>query len=83
MVSESGCEGVGGEADVGFVRLVMLSLVQVTVAWYTTDFLRHWPRSGHSSGFLQLHSSFFGLSDFKRIDLLWPSMVCLMLGMQA
>ena len=81
MVSESGFEGVGGEADVGFVRFVVIIAGYCGLIY--NDFLRHWPRSGHSLGFLQLHSSFFGLSDFKRIDLLWPSMVCLMLGWQA
>ena len=49
----------------------------VTVAWYMTDFIRHWPLSGQSAGFLQLQvfswlscSLFFLLS--SRIFLLWP-----------
>ena len=48
MVIES---GVGGEADVGSIRFVVISAGNCGLV-YTTDFLRHWPRSGHSSGFL-------------------------------
>ena len=31
----------------------------VTVAWYMTDFVRHWPLSGQFAGFLQFYADLF------------------------
>ena len=75
-------EVVRCEAD---VHSVMFSVV--TVAWYTTSSTIHSPFSGKSSFFLQLHflpSSRCSVvvSAFFRMVLLWPSMICLTLGMQ-
>ena len=47
IVTKSGFEGVGGEADIGLVRFVVFS----TGHWYITDFVRHWPRSGQIFSF--------------------------------
>ena len=58
-----------------------LSLLVDTVAWYTTDCFRQLPFMGQSAGFLQLQ---FLVATFVlfNTDLLWPSMLCLMLDMQ-
>ena len=75
-------EVVRCEADVCFCCVSV-----VTVAWYTTSSTIHSPFSGQSSFFLQLHFlPSFGcsvvVSAFFRMALLWPSMICLTLGMQ-
>ena len=36
----------------------------VTVAWYMTDFVRHWPLTGQSAGFLQLQVCFLAFLFF-------------------
>ena len=71
------------------VRPMYVSVVflVVTVAWYTTSSTIHSPFSGQSSFFLQLHflpssGCSVVVSAFFRMALLWPSMICLTLGMQ-
>ena len=77
MVSEPGFEG---EVDMGFVRFVVISAGHRGLVYdrFHEALAREWA----FVGFLQLHSSLFSLSASKRMDLLWPSILCLMLGIQ-
>ena len=58
----------------------------VTVAWYTTLVCKHFPFSGQSGFFLQLHSFTRGWSDVSLLldsaFLLWEFMMVFMLGIQ-
>ena len=78
MVSISLLKGVFGQTHIGFGGVVVFGCYGRLV---TTDSLRQFLPMGHSAGFLQLHA-LVGVILLFKMDLLWPSMACLRLGMQ-